>query len=98
MKDMKDMKEMRAASLKAKAERLSKGLSAVADPMERARNNPTSFRHAITAKCWDCQGGNADPHPRWRIGNCTMPDCPLWNLRPYQKYYGLPIPKGLETE
>lgn len=65
------------------------------DPMERARRNPQSLRMAITAKCWDCQGGDDDPHPRWRIGNCTAPECPLYSHRPYQKHTGDPVPASL---
>jgi hypothetical protein len=52
------------------------------DPIERARRNPTSLRLAINAKCWDCQGGDADPNPRQRIRDCEILSCPLHAVRP----------------
>ena len=52
------------------------------NPIERARKNPNSLKMAIAANCWECQGRDADPHPRWRIGNCVSTDCPLWPHRP----------------
>ncbi len=68
------------------------------DPMERAKRNPTSLKAAITAKCYDCQGRDSDPHPRWRIGNCvSQQECPLWNHRPYQNTFGLPMPASLRA-
>ena len=62
------------------------------DPIERAKRNPKSLRLAINANCWDCQGRDADPAPRWRIGNCEIPHCPLYPVRPYQSRYGTPMP------
>ncbi len=67
--------EMRAAGVKV--ERL--------DPMEKARRKPTSLRLAISAKCWDCQGGASDPSPRARIGACELTRCPLHPVRPWQR-------------
>lgn len=64
-------------------------------PADRARGNPQSRALAIRAKCWDCQGGDADPSTQWRIGNCTADQCPLWPVRPWQRMAGRPIPKGL---
>jgi len=55
------------------------------DPIEKAKRKPTSLRLAITAKCWDCQGGAADPNPRQRIGTCEVTRCPLHPVRPWQK-------------
>jgi hypothetical protein len=55
------------------------------DPMEKARRNPTSRALAIAAKCWDCQGGNADPGVRRRVGECSITRCPLHPVRPYQR-------------
>lgn len=55
------------------------------DPVEIARANPTSLRAAINGKCWECQGGDADPGPRRRIRECEIPSCPLYPVRPYQK-------------
>lgn len=55
------------------------------DPIEKARRKPTSLRLAITAKCWDCQGGASDPNPRGRIGSCEVTRCPLHPVRPWQR-------------
>ncbi len=66
---------MRAAGVKV--ERL--------DPIEKAKRKPTSLRLAITAKCWDCQGGASDPAPRQRIGTCPVVKCPLHPVRPWQR-------------
>ena len=57
-------------------------------PIERAKRNPKSLRAAITAKCWDCVCGDADPRPRERIAECASKTCPLVTLRPYQKRSG----------
>lgn len=54
------------------------------DPLEKARRNPTSLRLAINAKCFDCEGGNADPNVQRRIGTCSITTCPLHPVRPYQ--------------
>jgi hypothetical protein len=72
-------REKRAAELAAgiKAERCS--------PMEKAAKNPRSLRAAITAKCWDCVGGDADPGPRQRVRECHISTCPLNSVRPWQK-------------
>ena len=67
----------------------------VYDPLERAKQNPKSLRAAIDAMCWDCQGRDADPAPRWRIGDCTSPDCPLYPVRPYQGNQSRPMPDSL---
>jgi len=56
----------------------------VLDPIEKARRNPHSLRAAINGKCWDCQGGYADPKPQQRIGECPSSQCCLWPVRPYQ--------------
>jgi hypothetical protein len=58
------------------------------DPIARAAANPTSLRAAITAKCWDCMGGDADPGTRQRIRECECPRCPLHHVRPYQRREG----------
>lgn len=67
-------------------------------PVEYARAHPRSFRAAIRAYCWTCEGADADPCVNWRIGNCEITDCPLWNFRPYQQNFGKPKPPGLWTE
>ena len=48
-------------------------------PAEKALANPGSFKHAISAKCWDCTC-----HQREEIKLCPMTDCSLWNFRPYK--------------
>jgi len=53
-------------------------------PIEAQAKNPTSLRAAINAKCWDCIGGDADPSPRGQIRDCSITDCPLWVVRPWQ--------------
>ena len=55
------------------------------DPIQRLAENPKSLRLAINAKCRDCQGGDADPAPRRRIGECGCTTCPLHAVRPYQR-------------
>ena len=65
------------------------------DPIVKLAQNPKSLRTAINAKCWDCQGRDSDPAPRWRIGNCCMPDCPLYAVRPYQSNQSRPMPAVL---
>lgn len=54
-------------------------------PVEKARRNPSSLRMAITAKCFDCVCGSADPNPRERIRSCPCQSCPLYPVRPYQR-------------
>ena len=68
------------------------------DPMIKLRENPKSLRAAINAKCWDCQGCDSDPAPRWRIGNCVMGDCPLYFVRPYLSNQHRPMPAVLRPE
>lgn len=55
------------------------------DPIEKSRANPKSLRLAINGKCWDCQGGMADPGVRERIGSCPVVACCLHAVRPYQR-------------
>ncbi len=50
------------------------------DPMEKAKRHPTSLRMAINAKCYDCCGFS-----RKEVTLCEMMDCPLWQLRPWQR-------------
>lgn len=67
------------------AERRASGIKPVLlDPIEKARRHPTSLRLAINGKCWDCIGAGADPNPRHAIRDCTIRDCTLWPVRPYQ--------------
>jgi hypothetical protein len=64
-------------------------------PAEAARQNPRSRRFAINAKCFDCQGGDADPCWQWRVGNCDISSCGLYPLRPHQRMAGKPVPPSL---
>lgn len=64
-------------------------------PLDVIREKPSSLRAAVNAKCYDCEGGDADPCVQWRIGNCVMDECPLFNVRPYQKMRGRPVPPSL---
>lgn len=62
------------------------------NPVEKAKANPRSRQMAIRAYCWTCEGGDADPAVRWRVGNCEITACPLWPHRPWQTQVGRPVP------
>ena len=63
------------------------------NPVTRAKADPKSVRKAVNAMCWTCEGEDADPHVSWRIGNCKCEaTCPLFAVRPHQKYCGTPWP------
>lgn len=64
-------------------------------PLERLWDNPKSYRLAVLAKCYDCQGQNADPCWQWRVGNCSITGCGLHAVRPHQRYAGKPVPPAL---
>ena len=49
------------------------------DPIEKAKQNPTSLRFAINAKCFDCNG-----FERPGVRDCDIYDCPLHRHRPWQ--------------
>jgi hypothetical protein len=55
------------------------------NPVERLATNPTSLRLAINARCYQCEGEDADPHVRQRIKTCPCTDCALWGVRPGYK-------------
>ena len=67
-------------------------------PIERHKAKPTSWKKAIASHCYSCEGEDADPGWRWRIGNCLIEDCALYSFRPYQKLHGTPMPKALQPE
>jgi hypothetical protein len=48
------------------------------------RKGHGKMRLAIEAKCFDCEGGGADPGWKEAIGNCGIVTCPLHSFRPYQ--------------
>jgi hypothetical protein len=58
------------------------------DPYQIAAADPKSLRKAVNAKCWDCQGGGADPNTRQAVGQCGITDCSLWPVRPWQEAVG----------
>ncbi len=68
------------------------------DPIQRAEKNPGSRALAIKGKCYDCQGRDADPHWQWRVGNCDIPKCPLYSVRPYQAKMGTETPPALREQ
>ncbi len=88
------MKKLHEA-LKAKREA---GELEFLDPIQKVKKNPKSLRAAINGKCYECEGEDADPAFRWRIGNCAVGiGCPLYGLRPYQNQLGKPTPRSLRV-
>ena len=67
------------------------------NPLEKLAEMPTSLRRAVTAKCFQCEGEDADPGIKWRIGNCEIADCALHPVRPFQSTLGAPMPTALKT-
>lgn len=65
-------------------------------PNEWASRQPKSLRLAINAMCYQCQGEDAGPSFQWRIGNCEIPTCGLFKVRPFQNMKGNPTPRGLK--
>lgn len=51
-----------------------------------AATNPKSISLAIAARCWQCVGGGADPAAVEQIKKCTIGDCALYPVRPYQAH------------
>lgn len=54
------------------------------NPLDKARAKPGSIRLAVNAKCYDCQGRDADPGVTERIRTCEIPECSLFPVRPYR--------------
>lgn len=50
------------------------------NPIQKAKENPTSLRLAINANCFMCLG-NGSPQ---EIRDCSSKLCPLHPVRPYQ--------------
>ena len=65
------------------------------NPVEKLADKPTSLRAAVNAKCFECNGEDADPCWKWRVGNCDIFGCGLWGVRPYRKMYRGPVPAAL---
>jgi hypothetical protein len=83
-----DRKEMPPAAQEAlRRYREAGGKPERLDPVARALKKPTP-RNCIAAKCWQCQGGDADPKPKERIRDCQIVDCGIWPLRPYTRIRG----------
>ena len=49
------------------------------DPIKKAKQNPSSLRFAINAKCFDCNG-----FERPGVRDCEFDGCPLHRHRPWQ--------------
>jgi hypothetical protein len=54
------------------------------NPLEKLALNPKSLRYAVNAMCYQCEGEDADPGVKRRIGECAIKSCALWAVRPYQ--------------
>jgi hypothetical protein len=50
----------------------------------RALEGTASPRQAIKVKCFECCGWIRSEGGEDRIGDCRVPACPLWALRPFQ--------------
>ncbi len=50
------------------------------NPIEKFEKNPTSRKFAIYAHCWECSNFQKN-----EVMFCTIPNCPLYTFRPYQK-------------
>ena len=87
---------LRKAQAKQKALREQGIKIELLGPYEKHLRDPKSLRKAITAKCWDCVGADADPNPRGQIRDCIMDDCPLWTVRPWQRTPRQSTPEGDE--
>ena len=77
---MHTVKNLQKARAKL-AENRAKGINSP-NPMERAKQNPKSRVFAIAAFCYDCMGRESG----WRnaVKECTSPNCPLFDFRPYK--------------
>ena len=79
----------------ALAAKRASGESLVTKPDDKHNKNPKSLRLAINGMCWQCQGEDADPCVKWRIGNCEITGCCLWTVRPYKHMHGSETPANL---
>ena len=77
-----DKKEILKKAIERRLEKSKRGELRILIPVEKAKQNPTSLRCAINAKCYECNGGE-----NWknRTRYCQIFDCPLWPVRPYGK-------------
>jgi hypothetical protein len=92
------MDKMRERSRERLAELKAQGVVVrPKNPLEKLAEMPLSLRRAVTAKCFQCEGEDADPGIKWRIGNCEISDCALHAVRPFQSTLGAPMPTALKT-
>lgn len=79
---------MNSALEKARQKKLelkSQGISLpIKNPIEKARDNPTSLRLAINGNCFSCVGQDHDPNWRDRVRDCPCKDCSLYPVRQFQ--------------
>ena len=93
---MSNIEKMQAAAQKAREQRKVDGIKIEQrNPLQKLDDNPKSLRRAVNAKCFDCEGQDADPCWKWRVGNCTCPSCPLFSVRPYQNMEGREMPPSV---
>ncbi len=78
-----ELLDVRLSSLARARKARAEGASL--NPIQKSEAQPQSLRLAINAKCYDCQGQDADPGWRQRIADCNDVACPLVPVRPYQK-------------
>jgi flagellar biosynthesis regulator FlaF len=81
-------KGIEAAQTKLKKMRESGEITREYNIMKRAKADPKSKVKAIHAFCFNCMGGTIDelPDHGWKDGirDCTAPECPLYNFRPFK--------------
>jgi hypothetical protein len=68
-------------AIEARRNKIAAGVKIVErSPLEKWKDNPTSLRMSINAKCYDCSNSQTI-----EIKHCTVKSCPLWLVRPYQE-------------
>lgn len=71
----------RAALAKARAAKKESGAGLTRkNTTEQWKENKTSLRLSINAKCFDCSN-----YQKEEVTNCSVRNCPLWLVRPFQK-------------
>ena len=76
------MNENAKNALKEYREKVASGEIEVVrlNPIQKAKENPTSLRLAINAMCYSCLGSGTPQE----IRDCSSKLCPLHTVRPYQ--------------
>ena len=77
-------KGIKAARAALKARREAGEKIVVLNPIEKARRKPTSRALAIRAECYDCVGARRNANTNRLIQECSVPECGLHHIRPYQ--------------